>query len=80
MRIEPRDICFGNLLTYFKFVRKYACCTNTLPDLAYANVCAQKSQPFGYSGYVPGRLPAKDGYAQWSYCSTFGQNMIILHI
>ena len=41
MWIEPRDICFGNSLTYFKFVRKYACCTNTLPDLAYANVLHQ---------------------------------------
>ena len=30
--------------------------------------------------YVPGCLPAKDGYAQRSYCSTFDQNMIILHI
>ena len=80
MRIEPRDICFGNLLAYFKFVRKYACCINPLPDLAYANVFAQKLQPFAYSGYVPGRLPAKDGYAQRSPCLTFGQNMIILHI
>ena len=38
----PRDICLGNLLAYFKFVRKYACCTNPLPNLAYANVFAQK--------------------------------------
>jgi hypothetical protein len=45
-----------------------------LSDLAYVNVFAQKSQPFAYSGYVPGHLPAKDGYPQWSYCSTFGQN------
>ena len=38
VRIQPWDICFGNLLAYFKFVRKYTCCTNPLPDLAYANV------------------------------------------
>jgi hypothetical protein len=29
---------------------------------------------------VPGRLPTKDGYAQRSYCSAFGQNIIIWHI
>ena len=51
---------FGNLLAYFKIVRKYA---NPLPDLAYANVFAQKSQPFAYSGYVPGRLPGRQGTA-----------------
>ena len=44
-----------------------------------ANVFVLKLQPFAYSGYVPGCLPTKDGYAQQSYCSTFGQNMIILH-
>ena len=49
-------------------------------DLANANVFMQKLQPFAYSEYVPGRLPAKDRYAQQSYCSTFGQNMTILHI
>ena len=43
-------------------------------------VFAQKSQPFAYSGYVPGRLPANDRYSQRSYCSTFGKNMVILHI
>ena len=64
---------FGNLLAYFKFVRKYACCTDPLPDLVYANVFAQKSQPLAYSRYM-------DEYAQRSYCSTFGLNMMILHI
>ena len=49
-----------------------------MPDLTYANVFVQKSQPLAYPGYVPGRLPAKDGYAPWSYGLTFGQNMIIL--
>ena len=33
-------------------------------DLANANVFMQKLQPFAYSGYVPGRLPTKDGSAQ----------------
>ena len=37
------------LWQFIKFVRKYACCTNPLPDLAYANVFAQKSQPFGWA-------------------------------
>jgi hypothetical protein len=53
---------------------------SSLPYLAYANAFAQKSQPFAYSGYVPGRLPARDGYAQRFYCSTFGQNMIVSHL
>ena len=52
-----------NSVAYFEFVRKYACWTNPLPDLAYVNVFVQKSQPFEYPGYVPGCLPAKDGYA-----------------
>jgi hypothetical protein len=37
-------------------------------------------QLFAYPGYVPERLPATDRYAQQFYCSTFGQNMIVLHI
>jgi hypothetical protein len=59
-------LCFGNLSAYFEFVRKYACCINPLPDLAYANVFAQKSQPFEYPGYVPGRIvvpPRTDMYS-----------------
>ena len=56
------NITTGRMLwQYFKFVRKYACCTNSLSDLAYA-MYLRRSQPFAYA--VPGRLPAKDGYAQ----------------
>ena len=43
------NITTGHMLwqfiSTFKFVRKYICCTNPLPDLAYANVFAQKLQP-----------------------------------
>ena len=35
MRIEPRDICFGNLLAYFKFARKYTCRANLLTHPKY---------------------------------------------
>ena len=50
-----------------------------MPDLAYANVFAQKLQPLAYSGYVPGQLPAKDGYAQqsdWSRYDNFAYLMM----
>ena len=52
------NITTGRMLwQYFKFVRKYACCTNSLSDLAYA-MYLRRSQPFASA--VPGRLPAKD--------------------
>ena len=35
MQIKPRDICFSNSLAYFKFARKYTCCTNLLTHPEY---------------------------------------------
>ena len=78
------NITTGHMLwqfiSIFQICKKIYMLHKSIARFSYANLFLQKLQPFAYSGYVPGCLPAKDRYAQWSYCSTFGQNMIILHI
>ena len=63
-----------------RFLNQSVVLRNSLPYLAYVNGFAWKSQLAAYFGYVPGCLPAKDGYTQHFYGSTFGQNMRIIHI